>query len=110
MIDWEPDEKSPISAPSDRYTEREAARFWHESIDQWDLKSLDCRAEMLAHYLLHNTREAYVAEKIRKKNNPNDAKAGKIGKMDEQDNAFARMQRAMRAGVGLEGLKHERTD
>jgi hypothetical protein len=105
LIDWEPDEKSPISAPSDRYTEREAARFWHQPIDLWDLRSLDARAEMLAHYLLHNTREAYVAEQIRKKNDPKNPKTGKLGRMDQQDNAFARMQRAMRAGVGLEEVQ-----
>ena len=45
---------------------REAARWWGYSLSEWKAESLVNRAEVLAHYLEHNRREGYAADKAEK--------------------------------------------
>jgi hypothetical protein len=62
---WGPKEKSPAPKSDWNYTELEAARFWGYNVGQWLLEDRHVKNIAVAHYLEHNTREAFTAERHR---------------------------------------------
>jgi hypothetical protein len=63
---WQPEQKSALPVPNDKFLEYETAIHWGYQLHEWQAESQVNKAKAMAHYVHARMREGYEAEKTAK--------------------------------------------